>query len=374
MRFLFTADWHVHPFRECSRDGGQDRLQDGLSAVRQLLQAARDRRCPLVVGGDVKHTPGHWILSVLNGLLALFEEFRAVPKVLIHGNHDGVAGGRSGLEIFRSSDVLNCAVLSAPCVTTWGTLDGGSGDGTPVAIWPWQRSLDGLPAFLTQAKKAKARVLFAHAFLSGATVGPAEVRLAKGTSLEQFGLAGKSPVFSWGLFGDVHKAQALPGNVAGVRGVWYPGSLYSQTWGERETDKGALDVDLDRGVAEIFPIRAPRFIVTDWSDIQDANRYLTANLSAPGALFDSWRGNFVRLLVSPRVDGKLLEQVREASGARAFQVIVQRESRVEQRVDVHAGLDPGELLSRYVQARPPGDGLDPRAILAAGQKLLAAAK
>ena len=41
-RIVFLADAHVHPWRLQSRDGGHDRLLDGLSAVRQSLQLARE--------------------------------------------------------------------------------------------------------------------------------------------------------------------------------------------------------------------------------------------------------------------------------------------------------------------------------------------
>lgn len=361
-RFLFVADFHVHPWRECSQDAGADRLADGLSCVRQILTEAQQRHnCCVVFGGDMKQTKGQWSVPVLNGLLGLFREFQDVDVFAISGNHDGTANGRSGLDVF--SDQPNVHVFDAPMTDAapWCASD-------TVAYWPWQSTLDGLPEFLQEAKRVKARVLVAHAFLSGAAVGPDAVRLKSEATLEQFGLAGKGRCFDWGFFGDIHRQQMLGGK--GQATVWYAGSINCQNWGEREDGKGALFVDLDAGTVEPVPIQAPRFIVTDWSDVRDANKFLAANLAKPGALFDSWKGNFVRLLVCPRVDGKLLEQTREASGARAFQVVIQREARTERRADVSAAMSHGELLENYVKARPPQDGLSAKAVLDAGRRLL----
>lgn len=48
VKIIVTADTHVHPFRLCSRDGGKDRLRDGLSALHQSLDMARSHGCPWV--------------------------------------------------------------------------------------------------------------------------------------------------------------------------------------------------------------------------------------------------------------------------------------------------------------------------------------
>ena len=200
-------------------------MQDGLSATRQTLQVARDRNVPWVCLGDMKHLRDRWMLSALNGLLALFKEYADVPKLLLHGNHDGVAGGRSGLEVFREYALVveDPFVCKLPPTT--------SGWKEPFALWPHQPTLDGLPAFLEIARKAKARVLFAHAFLSGAVLGPEEFRLAQKLetfqyrrdviTLEQFGLVGKNRVFDWGFLGDIHKQQHLDPNQS--RGRWVIG-------------------------------------------------------------------------------------------------------------------------------------------------------
>ena len=365
---IVSADLHVHPFRECSKDGGQDRLQDGLSAVRQTLQFARDRKCPWVCLGDVKHLRDRWLLSVLNGLLALFGEYADVPKVLLHGNHDGVGGGKSGLEAFQS--LKNVRVVAVPCVTDFPDLGVGK-----AAYWPHQPMLERLPALLTTAKQAGVRVLFAHAFLSGATVGPEEVRLVKGMTLEQFGLAGKGGrIFQHAFFGDVHKRQNIGPPNGTVTQAFYPGSPYAQNWGEREDERSCLFVDTDRELdwLEVVPVRAPRFRVIDftgWRSNSILKDFCAGKRFEGLPVIAEVAGDFVRLIVGPWADGKLLERVREASGARDFQVVTRRESSVERRAEIHAGMSQDQILSSYLAARPPQDGLDPKAVLAAGKRL-----
>jgi hypothetical protein len=385
-----TADWHIHPWRECSRDAGADRLADGLGAARQILTEAQRRNCPVVFGGDMKQVRGTWSVLVLNGLLGLFREFHDVNVFAIPGNHDGAADGRSGLDVF--DELSNFHLFDAPTVhhAPWDT--------GMVAYWPWQPTLDGLPAFLAEAKRAKARVLVAHAFLSGAAVGPDAVMLRSRATLEQFGLTGTGEhglVFDLALFGDVHVRQCLSipprfgrgdSRVTRTKGgpaVWYPGSPYCQNWGEQEMDKGALLVDLDAGTVEPLPVQAPRFVVADWTGAATsltggvnglAERFIAVHAGQEGTEQASpWIGDFVRLIVGPQAKPDLLERLREVSGARAFQVVVQREARAERRAEVHAGMGVSTLLRSYVETRPP-DGLSKSAVLAAGMRLVGDAK
>jgi DNA repair exonuclease SbcCD nuclease subunit len=362
-RIIFTADWHIHPWRECSQDAGADRLADGLYCVRQILAEAQRRNCPVVFGGDMKQIKGQWPVPVLNGIIELLHEHHDVDVFAISGNHDGIVDGRSGLAALN--ELPNFHLFDVPTVRA-APWDGAE----QVAYWPWQPMLDGLPAFLQRAKRAKARVLVAHAFLSGASVGPDFVRVSKAEgTLEQFGLAGKGRVFQLGLFGDIHKRQKLGASTQAAT-VWYAGSPSGQNWGERELDKGALLVDLDAETIEPILITAPRFRVVDATT-------LTAK-ALEGMLYrghstefaGDWTGDFVRMLVGPRVDGEVLERIREASKARAFQVVIQREARTERRAEVHAAMSHGELLEKYVKARPPEDGLSAKAVLEAGRRLL----
>lgn len=357
--FIHTADWHLHPWRDCSNDAGADRLADGLHAVRQILEAATARHCPVVFAGDMKQIRGTWPVAVLNGVLALFREFHDVQCYAIPGNHDGRTGAQSGLDALN--ELSNFHLFDTPTIhpAPWG-------DNERVAYWPWQPTLDTLPEFLKDAKRDRARALIAHTFLSGATVGADYVvPTGKGAAtLQQFGLTPDNPVFEVGFFGDVHRAQSLGSAVrtpAWRSAAFYCGSPLGLNWGETESNKGALLVDTTTRRVQSLLIQAPRFQVAD----------LTIAASYRAALKGvAWNGDFVRVLVRPEAKPAELEAIRQRSGARIFQVVVQRAPRTEQRANVHAAMPVGEILAEYVKARPPADGLDSAVLLEAGKRLL----
>jgi len=350
MKAICIADSHLHPYRECSRDNGQDRLQDGLLAIRQSLEHARHCKCQWISLGDVKHLKGMWNLAALNGMLALMEEYVDVPKLMVHGNHDGLASGSSGLAPFRkyAEVVESSGIISADAKEK-------------VFVWPWQLTFDRLQWFMARAKEAAKRsdcILLGHIFIAGSKVGPHELRLGTGVTLEQFGLSGKNRIFKWAFLGDVHKAQEVAPRVL------YCGSPYAQNWGELETDKGCLYVDTDKGHVERIRLDAPRFRVVDLT------QELPKKREDVGRVVDWAHKDFVRLIVDETFKQKELEKIQSVSGARHFQVIIHRQSRSEQRVsDIHAGMDDRKLLESYMETRPV-DGLNAQEVLKAGLALL----
>ena len=312
----------------------------------------------------MKHLRDRWLNAVLNGVLQVFEEYHDVPKFLVPGNHDGTAGGRSGLAALDEMDHVSLFEEPAIRFAPWG-------DGK-VLWWPYQPTLDELPRWVEKARKERATAVLGHAFIQGSAVGPDDVRLGIGTPPAAFGLVGKAQVFSYGFFGDVHRQQRVSVGGAGKRDaqVWVPGSPCAQNWGEREGGKGCLLVDFDAGEVTPIPVQAPQFIVADWTDDRvQINRRLAVCAGTP-EVTDEWRGHFVRLLLPPDADPKLVERLREASGARTFQAIVQRTAASAQRVpSLHGGLSAGQLVEEYVRARPPED-LDQKVVVAAGKRLL----
>lgn len=357
MRIIVAADLHLHPYRECSRDNGADRLADGLSAMRQTLDHAREHGADAWIhAGDLKLLKDKWHDSALVGALELLREYRGLRLVLIRGNHDGVPGRESGLDPFR--ELSNVMVHEEPLIAT---VDGGT---ERVGIWPWvqdhRRALELLPLFLKEARRAKARLLIGHAMLVGAAVGPAEHAMDKGLGLGEIGLGlATSCPFRLGVFGHVHKPQELGGGSAR-----YVGNPYAQNWGEREEWRGCLLVDTESLKVTPLPVAAPRFRLEDWTAVRGSVR---------GDQVGDWRGDFVRVLISSQTDPKLVERVREASGARVWQTVVRPEPPEERPRDqataMHAGLSKAELLGRYVTRHPPAD-LPADAVLKAGLQLL----
>jgi DNA repair exonuclease SbcCD nuclease subunit len=353
MKFVLTADIHLHPHRQCSNDGGKDRLNDGLSVLRQTLEAAKERDCPWVFLGDLKHVKGVWHQEALNRAMNIFDmgSIRHVPKLMVHGNHDGIAGG-SGLLPFKNLN--NMTVIDKPMVFNW------QGVMRNVAVWPHQYDISEMPEFLQEAKAAKAKVFLGHIFLADSVVGPRDKVIVKGARMEHIGL-GEDKTFDWAFLGDVHKAQTLGSEDEGI--AIYPGSPLALNWGELETDKGCLYVDTSKSSAvELIPIKAPRFRVFDFTK---------PNVPDPGSKeLSEYEGDFVRVIVGPRTIASFVEEFRKASKPRWFQAIVRQEDAdVEKRSEVHAGMSRGDMLTEYVKVRPL-EGVEEEKLVNVGLKLM----
>lgn len=375
---VFTADLHVHPYKLESRDGGVDRLADGLSALRQTLDYARQRGATWVFGGDAKVPRRSWPHDALTGWLDVLKLYPDVEKVFVAGNHDGDGEWGSGLRPFAPYG----AVVDRP------TISGG------VAYWPASAPQGDLEAFLGDAA-ASADVLVGHGYVAGAKTGPEDFRAPSSLTLERLGLLASRPRFRVALFGDVHKGQILVrgkrgrtpewspftafprGALAGevpLRGagewrgeVVYPGSPYAQNWGEREDGpKGCLLVDLESGEVTFLPVRGPRYLLYDWREEPARQRVADA--------VRDWPENFVRVLVGDWYGDEREAEINGRRGAeRSFEVVVTRARRVEQRAEIHGGMSEDELLRAYVRARPlqsAGVAVDEDQCVAAGAALL----
>jgi hypothetical protein len=391
---VVTSDLHLHPFRLCSNDGGRDRLADGLSALEQSLQVALDLNALWIFAGDMKSPRTYWPQEALNGALALFHRFSSVPKLLLPGNHDGprVPGG-SGLQAFTTC--TNTRVVELP------TLLPGWAPG--LAVWPCEADESGLETFVEQAQKTGCKVLLSHGLLSGCKLGPDSSR-GIGLTPERFGIGVANPAFSLAIFGDVHRGQmfrqyrhqwawqawdetlqapqSFPAKEQvihrGFHGqIIYPGDPYQQNWGEAgEWPKGALIVRPDSQEISLQPIKGPRFIKQDWTgrDLEEFKAFILGKFSLAGEDLSTWEGNFVRVTLPPWGDDRacqeVLNTVPKVAHTRAFQLIVERVPRVEVRSRIHAGMEPFQLVSEYVAARPPEEGLDEKAVITAGMHLM----
>ena len=355
---VVTADLHLHNYRQCSKNNGMDRLQDGLSAMRQTLDHARSNKAFWIFCGDMKMPKTFWPQEALTGAIAVFQEYADVLKILFRGNHDGLGKYGSGLAPFAS--LPNTTVIEDAFVDI---KDG-------LAFWPFGAT-SSREQFLGHAKINNVKTLFSHGFMAGVFLGPDEVRLpGKGMTLDEWGIG---DVFKAVFLGDVHKGQWLTrpnkmppkwvhySTLAGVwnpkdvirqpgpwRGeVFYPGSPYQQSWGEaNDPTKGCLLVDLDSGTVRLLPVHSPRFVTVSSIAI---DRKMT-------------EGNFVRIIGNPT-------QSIESLNARWAYVLPRPKTESVQRTDLNAGMSNGELIEKYVTARPV-DGVSNATLVAAGKRLL----
>jgi hypothetical protein len=363
MKLVCVADVHLHPYRICSRDGGHDRLMDGLGALRQSLDDARELRAVWVMAGDFKMPKTSWPQSALTGALAILRDYDDVPKVMVAGNHDAEGIGGSGLSPFRDvATVVERAEIVTPV------------EGVELVCAPWNADLKAVRALINARAVHRRPVLVAHAFLQGCMLGPEDARIAKGVPVAEYG------DFAVAIFGDVHKGQMREpatktkpatwrgypegsgmGRAAVVRSakpwggeVFYCGSPYQQNWGERKDGmKGSLVVDLKTGEVQVRAIDAPRFYHLEF----DEGGLRTF---AETTVWQAYAENFVRIVYTGPPCAALDGVNQLADKFRSLQVVHRRPSaeRLARVADMHAGMPMPELLRSYMAVRPPVD-LDP---------------
>jgi hypothetical protein len=171
----------------------------------------------------------------------------------------------------------------------------------------------------------------------------------------------------------VHKRQVL-GDARRITSaaVHYCGSPYPQNWGELETDKGVLLVQLPV-VEPVFPsaplqyvtiavsLRAPCFRVIDLRE-------------KPVAAKQAYTDDFVRVIVDRVPTPEWLAELKAQLQCRTLEFDLQRGDRVPagdvaRRSRAHMAMERTDLCAEYVRAVPLLDE-QPKAVLAAGLKLL----
>lgn len=357
MKLVCIADAHVHPWRLQSRDGGHDRLMDGLSVIRQSLELAASLGAVWVFAGDMKQPKTSWPQSALTGLHAIFRELSSVPKVMVCGNHDAMGEGGSGLASFKDVATI---VETAQIVTPVEDLE--------LICAPWNADLERV-RFLLPA--AGPRIVIAHGFLQGCMLGPEDTRIAKGIPIADYGK------FDLAVFGDVHKAQwrvpeaiekgrpatwvefPVEKTVIPTGSVLYCGSPYAQNWGERnDRAKGALVIDLEAQTAELVPLKAPKYV------------HLDLDFEKVQKLDDLDRDNFYRVIYTGALCGATDHLKEQGESCRAFQFIHRRgDAQPTQRVALHAGMSMPDILLSYMESCPPSPDLDRKRVYDAISRL-----
>lgn len=377
MKIVVVADVHLHPWRLQSRDGGYDRLMDGLSVLEQSLDLAEREGALWVMAGDFKQPKTIWPQSALTGAHEILRRHDKIDKVMVAGNHDArSADGGTGLAPFRDcAQVIEKTSLGFAC------------NSVPVFIgMPWDGDKEKMRELQSHYPKLP---LVAHGFLAGCMLGTEDTRIAKGARVEEYG------DFPVAFFGDVHKGQwrrpADPGrgtpptweaypsvNARGhecdptllVRrpGPWagevmYAGSPYMQNWGERDDPpKGALLADLATGEVRLVPLRSPRYVHLDVSTEADLEAFMARR--------KEYAGDFVRVVYSGPGSMVLGAARQIGEEFRSYQITVRRPDKSTRRADVHAGMSTPDMLKNYVAARPPAEGMNAAMTLEAGLRLV----
>jgi exonuclease SbcD len=259
LRLLHTSDWHLgRTFFE------ESLLPDQAWALDRLVDALRDTRPDaLVVAGDIydRAVPSADAVALLDDVLVRIAGL-GIRVIAIAGNHDSPERLSFGSRLLEGSRVHLRAALD--------------GVARPVAI-PGKGFVYAVPfvdpdvvrgmtgdetvrghAAATERVLAAARedaagrdlptVLVAHAFVQGALETPDSERpisVGSAGSVPAATLAG----FDYVALGHLHGPQEV------APGVRYSGSLLKYSFAESSHEKGALLVEVDRGVARVEPVR-----------------------------------------------------------------------------------------------------------------------
>ncbi len=95
-RFVHIADLHAHVWSMFSQGDGlkNTRLQRSLAILDKSLSYAYQEGIPWTFGGDLVHTAGYALNTVLAGLTRVLSKYPDVEKLVVWGNHDarGIGG------------------------------------------------------------------------------------------------------------------------------------------------------------------------------------------------------------------------------------------------------------------------------------------
>jgi DNA repair protein SbcD/Mre11 len=256
VKILHTSDWHLG-----ARLGRHDRLGDQRTALRGLLDIAKDAEPDLILHtGDVFDSlrPPYEALQL--GVQALARLAVTAPTVVICGNHDspqllkvihnlaGMAETRrlwmvTGPEVLTIPGLDRAAVACIPFIPLTAIADLATDD--PARFeGTYADGIRHLNERLLAQAAAQAgprgTVLYAaHLYVHGARPGRSERRISVGEDYATHAEGLHRAMYS--ALGHIHDPQLLPGGTAAGR---YAGSLVPIDFGEAVQEKIALVVTI----------------------------------------------------------------------------------------------------------------------------------
>jgi exonuclease SbcD len=268
-RFLHTADLHLGRILH-----GERLLDDQVHMLNELLNLI-DAQKPdaLLIAGDVfdRSVPPSEAVEVLDDFLVAVCKERAVPVVLIPGNHD--SADRLGFGSRLLGDKLHIVSTLDRCATPL-TLSDAHGDievfGLPflepsrVRSWSQdeevrdhQSATETMVKHIRGAQQAPRAVLLAHAFVTGGAVSDSERSISIGGA--ETVNAATFDGFQYVALGHLHRPQT-----AGADHIQYAGSPLKYSASEVDYPKSFTQIDIDgAGAVDIVrhPVNALRDLV-----------------------------------------------------------------------------------------------------------------
>ena len=372
-RLIHLSDVHLDERRQLA---GAIRLDENgqnaaLSNTVRCLEAVRAEAIARgnvdlwVITGDLFDTPTPTQLEERCAVEAVESLARHAHVIVLAGNHDvpGAGSGATALECLKLR--RDVTVIEAPSVLCFdwhedGWLRVARPDEVPavaVACIPYPRRaelvalvpegsreernaaagavlrgiIQGLRLQSEQCAPYGYRLALYHGGLDGAVVGVQPRALSGDISVHPTDFAG----FDYVAAGHIHKRQQLAPN------VWYAGSVDRVDFDEEGDEKGALDVQLERGALTVEPIATP------------ARRYVTLPLDAepetlePGVVY-RWKGEATAAQAA-EVRRRVAARSADAWVTPAIRLVTETRARdTEARADETASA----LLGRWLVANP----------------------
>jgi DNA repair exonuclease SbcCD ATPase subunit/DNA repair exonuclease SbcCD nuclease subunit len=132
-RFVVISDLHIHPWSAFAKGDGlhNTRLRRSLNLLEASLLRAQEEDIPWLFAGDLVHTAGYALNTVLAGVTNVLVEYPDVQKIVVWGNHDarGVGGKITVDQTIYAA--LACAVpmiVLDPSVYPHGIVSVGDGE------------------------------------------------------------------------------------------------------------------------------------------------------------------------------------------------------------------------------------------------------
>jgi len=247
MRLLFTSDWQI----------AFGNLQECEMALDELIAAAVKYQPEAVIhAGDVKDAYSPVDVETVKLAVRMVRRVRSAGFrfIILLGNHDRIS---QSAESKNWLDVLAAAgaeVVTEPKIKIIA--------GAAVAFVPYFGAATGQETLInaTSALLAKTKghigpkVLVLHAEIGG-SVMDASGRLTKGPTGEDLHFDEFDAVLS----GHIHRHQRI-----GDYAAWYIGSPFCQDWGEADSPKGHVLLDLENGEVNQIRTKIPHWYNVDY--------------------------------------------------------------------------------------------------------------
>lgn len=232
MEIIQVSDIHLGVCRTLN-----NYLQRHIDIFKQIIQIAIEKKCPVLIPGDLLDSPKitHDEYNLVLWFLCELEK-NCIPTIVSPGNHEHMYDDIYALNFLEHIPFKYVKIFNKPSVTTIGDIG--------IIALPWKDySTDDIKQeveqLLPSISKSKHKVVMLHECILGTTLDTGRI-LYKGTKIPYV------PEITYWAIGDIHRCQAT-----NVDNGWFAGSPLQIKYDDQER-KGLLHVDLNNPTKPAF--------------------------------------------------------------------------------------------------------------------------